>query len=154
MHIVLVNPEIPQNTGAIGRLCVGLGVPLHIIRPFSFSLDERHLRRAGMDYWQHLELHLYDSLDAFLETVRPTALWFFSTKSTRPYTSVRYRPGDALLFGSESRGLAPAYHERFKDRFVTIPMPGEHARSINLANSVGIAMYEAYRQISATSDAP
>lgn len=152
MHIVLIHPEIPQNTGAIGRLCVGIGAPLHIIRPFSFSLDEKHLRRAGMDYWQHLELHLHDSIDDFLSFAKPTNLWFFSTKSNRPYTSVHYQPNDALLFGAESRGLAPEYHQRFKDNFVTIPMPGEHARSINLANSVGIGMYEAFRQINLPKD--
>ena len=148
MNIVLLHPEIPHNTGAIGRLCVGLDWPLHLIRPLGFALTENHLRRAGLDYWEHLDLRLHDTFDAFLEATTPANLHFFSTKATKVYTSVSYAPNDALVFGSESRGTPTEYHTRYEDRFVLIPMPGPHARSINLANSVAVAAYEAYRQCS------
>lgn len=146
MDIVLLHPEIPHNTGAVGRLCVGLGWPLHLIRPLGFSLDERHLRRAGMDYWQHLDLTVHDTFDVYLETRRPTALTFLSTRGTVSLYDAALDPKGALVFGSESSGLPEAYYSRYADRLVTIPMPGIHARSINLANAVAIAAYEAYRR--------
>lgn len=146
MTIVLLHPEIPHNTGAIGRLCVGLGWPLILIRPFGFALDERHIRRAGLDYWEHLDLTLYDDFGDFLSDRRPGGLCFLSTKATRSLYDTPLDPDGALVFGSESSGLPPPYYARYADRLARIPMPGPHARSINLANAVSIAAYEAYRR--------
>ncbi len=146
MHIVLLHPEIPHNTGAIGRLCVGLDWPLHLIRPLGFSLDEKHIRRAGMDYWEHLDITLHDSFEDFLAAVSPAALYFLSTKGAKSLYETTFDPKGALVFGCEGSGLPKAYYEKYADRLVTIPMPGQHARSINLANAVSITAYEAYRQ--------
>ncbi len=148
VHIVLVKPEIPHNTGAIGRVCVGLGCPLHLIRPLGFHLSAPYLQRAGLDYWEHLQLALHDSWDAFLETVRPSRLFFLSTRGERSLFDCEFRPGDALAFGNEGHGLPHDFYTRYSDRLFKIPMPGEHARSINLANAVSITAYEAYRQLS------
>ena len=146
MDIVLLHPEIPHNTGAVGRLCVGLDWPLHLIRPLGFSLDERHLRRVGMDYWQHLKLTVHDSFEAYLEARRPPTLTFLSTKGGTSLYDAAFKPDGALIFGCESSGLPKDYYARYADRLVTIPMPGPHARSINLANAVAIAAYEAWRR--------
>lgn len=143
--IVLLHPEIPHNTGAIGRLCVGLGWSLHIIRPFGFAIDEKRIRRAGLDYWQHLDLTLHDSFDAYLEARRPTALRFLSTKGGTTLYDVTYPEGCALIFGCESSGLPADYYTRYAQDLVTIPMPGEYGRSLNLSNAVAVAAYEAFR---------
>ena len=150
MHIVLLHPEIPHNTGAIGRLCVGLGCPLHLVRPLGFSLDERNLRRAGLDYWQHLDARVHENWDAFLESVRPSKLWFASTRGTRSLYDCTFAENDAILFGSESSGLPKDFYERYREDLFQIPMPGPHARSINLANAAAVCMYEAWRQLSLT----
>ncbi len=147
--IVLVSPEIPHNTGAIGRLCVGLDIPLHLIRPLGFHLDDKSVQRAGLDYWEHLRLTVHDSWDAYLAAERPARLLFLSTHGTRSLYDIAFRPGDALVFGSESAGLPADFYGRYADSLFRIPMPGPHARSINLANAVSIAAYEAYRQVSA-----
>ena len=145
-NIVLVAPEIPQNTGTIGRLAVSTDSILHLIDPLGFSLDEKHLRRAGMDYWQHLDLHRYTDWENFLELNPDATLHFFSTHGNTSYYDVEYSPGDYLVFGRESAGLPPELYERYADRLRIIPMPGEFNRSLNLANSVSIALYEAMRQ--------
>ena len=150
VHIVLFQPEIPHNTGAIGRVCVGLGWPLHLVRPLGFHLTEHQVKRAGLDCWDHLDLRVHDTWAAFLETVRPERLFLMSTRGTRSLYSCAFAPGDALVFGSESRGLPEEFHVRYAERLFRIPMPGEHARSINLANAVSIAAYEAFRQLDAT----
>lgn len=148
---MLVYPEIPHNTGAIGRLCVGLDCDLHLIRPLGFQLDARHLRRAGMDYWAAVCLTLHDNWEAFLARIRPAPLFLASTHGTRSLYDCRFVPGCALVFGSESRGLPEELHARHAgDRF-RIPMPGPQARSINLANAAAIAAYEAYRQLTASA---
>jgi Predicted rRNA methylase (SpoU class) len=147
IHVVLLHPEIPHNTGAIGRLCVGLDCPLHIIRPFGFFLDERNLQRAGLDYWKHLNLSVHDNWDGFLNTHPGCRLFFASTSGERSLYDCDFRDGGALVFGAESRGLPPPFYERYRADLFKIPMPGEHARSINLANSAAICMYEAWRQI-------
>jgi len=147
MDIVLVHPEIPHNTGAVGRLCVGLGWPLHLIRPLGFTLSERNLRRAGLDYWEHLNLSLHDTFEDYLAARRPAGLCFLSTKGTRSLYDAPLPPGGALVFGCESSGLPADFYARYADRLATIPMPGAHARSINLANAVAIAAYEAYRRL-------
>ena len=147
MHVVLVHPEIPHNTGAVGRLCVGLGFPLHLVRPLGFALDERRIRRAGLDYWQHLDARPHDNWDAFLETARPSCLFFASTRGTRSLYDCRFAENDALVFGSESVGLPPDFYERYRDALFRIPMPGPHARSLNLSNAVAVSVYEAWRQM-------
>lgn len=149
MDIVLLHPEIPHNTGAVGRLCVGLGWPLVLIRPLGFALDARHIRRAGLDYWPHLDLSLFDSFEDYLAQRAPDSLTFLSTKATRSLYDAPLTPRGALLFGSESAGLPPPCYERYADRLARIPMPGPHARSINLANAVAIAAYEAFRRFAA-----
>ncbi|MCL1888412.1 MAG: tRNA (cytidine(34)-2'-O)-methyltransferase [Kiritimatiellaeota bacterium] len=149
MHVVLLHPEIPHNTGAIGRLCVGLDWPLHLVRPLGFALDEHHLRRAGLDYWQHLDLRVHDNWDAFLDAVRPASLFFASTRGARSLYDCRFDEGGALVFGAESRGLPPAFYERHAADLFQIPMPGPHARSLNLANAAAVCMYEAWRQTGA-----
>jgi tRNA (cytidine/uridine-2'-O-)-methyltransferase len=151
IHIVLVKPEIPHNTGAIGRVCVGLDWPLHLIRPLGFRLTEQHLRRAGMDYWEHLRLNVHDSWEAFLESTLPERLFFLSTRGEHSLYGCSFQPGDALVFGSESHGLPDEFYNRYRPSLFRIPMPGPNARSINLANAVSIAAYEAYRQLNVSS---
>ncbi|MDD5705824.1 MAG: tRNA (cytidine(34)-2'-O)-methyltransferase [Kiritimatiellae bacterium] len=147
IHLVLVHPEIPHNTGAIGRLCVGLDCELHLIRPLGFQLSERFLQRAGLDYWPHVRLSVHDSWEAFLNGVNPPLLFFFSTRGTQSLYDGRFEPGSALIFGSEGRGLPPEHYAAYRTRLFKIPMPGKQARSINLANAAAIAAYEAYRQL-------
>ncbi len=145
--IVLVRPEIPHNTGAIGRLCVGLGVPLHLIRPLGFRLDEKAIARAGLDYWPHLDVRLHDTWDTYLESVRPKRFFFLSTKGEKTLYDCAFAEGDTLVFGNESSGLPKDFYARYREWLFRIPMPGAHARSINLANAVSIAAYECYRQL-------
>ena len=145
-HIVLVAPEIPQNTGTIGRLCVSTDAKLHLIKPLGFSLDEKHLKRAGMDYWPHLELAVYETWDDFLAANPDAHLLFCSTKGVATYWDVSYPEECFLVFGSESHGLPPEFYERYRDRLATIPMEGKFHRSLNLANAASIVLYEALRQ--------
>ena len=146
--IVLLRPEIPHNTGAIGRLCVGLGVALHLVKPLGFALDDRSIARAGLDYWPHLQVHLHDSWDAYLLAVKPARLHFLSTHGERSLYDCTFANGDALVFGNESSGLPKDFYTTYRDSLFRIPMPGEFARSINLANAVSIAAYECFRQLS------
>lgn len=145
LHVVLVEPEIAGNTGAIGRTCVAAGARLWLVRPLGFVLDHRRIRRAGLDYWEHLDLQVVDSIDEVAAAVGADRLWYFSTKAVSSYVDVAYRPGDALVFGAESRGLPPRLLDDNPDRSVRIPIRPE-ARSLNLANSVAIGLYEAVRQ--------
>jgi tRNA (cytidine/uridine-2'-O-)-methyltransferase len=147
INIVLINPQIPQNTGSIGRLCVGLDANLHIIRPMGFTITDRNVQRAGLDYWKHLKLFIHDDWDTFLKTENPQHIYFGSTKGTQLHTDCSYDDNCYLIFGSESNGLPEKLYTEYKDKLYQIPMPGEHARSLNLANSVAVMMYEAYRQI-------
>ena len=148
--VILLRPEIPHNTGAIGRLCVGLGVPLHLVKPLGFALDDRSIARAGLDYWPHLDVTLHDTWEECLAAVGPKRLHFLSTRGEKSLYGCRFEPGDALVFGNESSGLPNDFYLRYADSLFRIPMPGEHARSINLANAVSIAAYECYRQLAAT----
>jgi tRNA (cytidine/uridine-2'-O-)-methyltransferase len=152
LHVVLFEPEIAANAGAIGRTCVAAGAALWLVRPLGFHLDDRHRRRAGLDYWPHLALRLVDGLDAVFSEIGPDRLWWFSTKAERPYTSARFAEGDALVFGPESRGLPPArlLEASRLDRALRIPIRPE-ARSLNLANAAAIGLFEALRQIDAGS---
>ena len=145
MNIVLVEPEIPQNTGNIARTCAATGSHLHLIRPLGFSLADKYLKRAGLDYWNLMRYTVYDSLDEFYAKNPGASCYYASTKAARPYCDVRYGPDDFLVFGRESRGLDEALLRREYGRCVRIPMRAE-ARSLNLSNSVAIVLYEALRQ--------
>ncbi len=145
-HVVLVEPEIPQNTGNIGRLCVGSRCSLHLVQPLGFSLEDRYMKRAGLDYWKYLDWHLYDSFEEFLEKVCPNNFYFFSKKASKEYWDVSFQRGDALVFGKETLGLPEILIEKYPEQALKIPMPGE-TRSINLANSVAVAVYEGMRQL-------
>ena len=148
LHVVLVEPEIAANTGAIGRTCVAAGAMLWLVRPLGFHIDDRHRRRAGLDYWEHLQWRVVDRLDQVVAAVGPERLWSFSTKGGRAYTEVVYAPGDALVFGAESRGLPARWSaaSAAADRLLRIPIRPA-ARSLNLANAVAIALFEAVRQV-------
>src|SRR5262245_9273387 len=146
MHVVLVAPEIPQNTGSIGRLCVATGSTLHLIDPLGFVIDDRQLRRAGLDYWPHVDCHRHPSWDGFLAQRPAGRIICFSARAARSYTTLRYRPDDLLVFGGESRGLPPAIRNAYADATFGIPLASEHVRSLNLANAVAIVLYEALRQ--------
>lgn len=146
LHIVLHEPEIPNNTGNIGRTCVALGCALHLIHPLGFDLSEKACRRAGLDYWPRLEKREHASLGEYLTSERPGRVWVLSTHSTRSIYEVDIHPGDHLLFGKETRGLPSDVVERFADRLVTLPMvPTE--RSLNLATAVCAVAYEGVRQM-------
>ena len=146
MHVVLLAPEIPQNTGSIGRLCVATGSTLHLIDPLGFTVDDRHLRRAGLDYWRHVDVMRHPDWPAFQAKRPPGRLLCFSARAPRPYTTAGYRADDFLVFGSESRGLPPAIRTAHADALFGIPLASEHVRSLNLATAVAIVLYEALRQ--------
>lgn len=144
-NIVLVEPEIPQNTGNIARSCAVTGARLHLVRPLGFSLDDKQLKRAGLDYWKDLDVRLYDSFSE-VEAAHPGARFFLlSTHAARPYADVSYRDGDFLVFGKETAGLGEALLTRRADDALRIPMLATQ-RSLNLSNSVAIVLYEALRQ--------
>ena len=145
MHIVLVNPEIPQNTGNIARTCAATGAMLHLIEPLGFQLADKYLKRAGLDYWHLMRYQVWPSLEDFLRAHPDARMHFASTKAPRGYHQAEYRDGDFLVFGCETRGLPENLLERVYDRCVRIPMRPE-ARSLNLSNSVAIVLYEALRQ--------
>ncbi|MGV1098954.1 tRNA (cytidine(34)-2'-O)-methyltransferase [Thiovibrio sp. JS02] len=145
-HIVLVEPEIPPNTGSIARLCGASDSVLHLVHPLGFSTDDKHLKRAGLDYWKFVAIRHWQSLEEFLAARDELTLHFFTTKVKRLYTEVRYQPGDYLIFGRESKGLPAEIIGNYRDRCATIPMTNPNIRSINLAMSAGIVLYEAIRQ--------
>ena len=151
LNIVLYEPEIPHNTGAVGRLCVGLGARLHLIEPLGFRMTDSAVKRCGLDYWEHLDCRVYMNWGVFLESEVPAELVFFTRHVDKNLYETSYPDGVYLVFGSESRGLPRSLHEQYADRMRCIPMPGEYARSINLANAVAIAAYEAYRQMHSTA---
>jgi len=144
-NVVLVEPEIPPNTGNIGRLCLATRSILHLVRPLGFSTDDRTLKRAGLDYWSEVDLRYWDSLGALQAAQPPTARYFYlTTKSDRPYHSIRFQAGDFLVFGRETKGLPEALLRATPERSLTIPMYG--TRSLNLATAVAIVLFEAVRQ--------
>ena len=143
--VVLVEPEIPPNTGNIGRLCLATRSTLHLVRPFGFSLEHRKLRRAGLDYWDEVKLQLWDSFDALQQAQAADARYFFlTTKAERPYYTVNFRNGDFLVFGRETKGLPHTLLAANADDCITIPMHG--TRSLNLSTAVAIVLFEAVRQ--------
>ncbi len=144
-NVVLVEPEIPPNTGNIGRLCLATQSTLHLVKPLGFSLEERQLRRAGLDYWNEVSLRLWDSFDALERAQTPGTRYFFlTTKAQRPYYSVNFREADFLVFGRETKGLPHKLLAVNTDNCITIPMHG--TRSLNLATAVAIVLFEAVRQ--------
>ncbi len=144
-HVVLVEPEIPPNTGNVGRLCLAADARLHLVEPLGFSLDDRSLKRAGLDYWPEVDVRIWPTLEDFLTALPEAARCFYlTTKATRPYWEQEFQPGDYLLFGRESRGLPASLLAARPDRCLTIPM--HSARSLNLATAVGIVLFEAVRQ--------
>ena len=145
MHIILVEPEIPGNTGNIARLCAATGMELHLVRPLGFSTDEKHLRHAGLDYWHLVRVHYHNSFAEVAAMYFGHAFHYLSTKAPRAYTEVTYGPDDFLVFGKESKGLPETLLQKEWDKAVRIPMITE-ARSLNLSNSVAIVAYEALRQ--------
>ncbi len=145
-HIVLHQPEIPQNTGSIGRLCVSTDTRLHLIHPLGFDTSDYYLRRAGLDYWERLNPTHHASWEAFLAAEPAMRLWFFSTKGDRRHTDVRWQDGDGLVFGRETVGLPPEILAAYPEQLVKIPMRGEFHRSLNLAQAAAVGLYEALRQ--------
>lgn len=146
LHIVLYQPEIPQNTGNIGRSCVALGAKLWIVRPAGFRLDSAQIKRSGMDYWQDLSWECVDNWEELTSKLQGTRFWLLTKFGEQSYCDAEFRSGDALVFGNESSGLPEAIHEKFEESRLVIPMPGP-VRCLNLATSAGIVMYEAARQI-------
>lgn len=147
LHVALWEPEIPPNTGNVARLCAANGTALHLIGRLGFRLDDRHLKRAGCDYWPHVDVRLHATLDDFEAALSDARIVCLSSRGQRSYTRYQYRDGDCLLFGSESKGLPESVLARHAERVVTIPMPTGRVRCLNLATAVGIVLYEALRQL-------
>lgn len=145
-NIVLVEPEIPQNTGNIARTCAATGCKLHLVRPLGFEVDDKHLKRAGLDYWSDVEIFYYDSIDEVFAAFPSSRFWFFTTKGKTRHTDAQFAEGDFLVFGKETRGLPEELLKEHKQSCLRIPMIGE-TRSLNLSNSVAIAVYEGLRQL-------
>ncbi len=145
-HVVLVEPEIPPNTGSIARLCGATNTVLHLVHPLGFSTDDKHLKRAGLDYWKFVDIRYWDSLDDFLKAQEENRLYFLTTKTRKSYTEASFQPGDYLIFGKETKGLPEDLLELYSDRCFTLPMPNANIRSLNLAMTAGIVLYEAMRQ--------
>jgi len=144
-NLVLVNPQIPNNTGAIGRLCVNAGAALHLIKPIGFDIDEKAVRRAGLDYWDKLDLHVWENIEEFFEHNQISGnAYFATTKTQKPYFEANFKEGDYIVFGSETAGLPESILNQSKEQNITIPMTKE-GRSLNIAISTGIVLYEAIK---------
>ncbi len=149
LHVVLVAPEIPPNTGSIARLCAATYTRLHLIRPLGFSLDDRYLKRAGLDYWPYVDVRIYDDWQQFVGSRGPMQIHLFSARATRRYVEAHYAAGDYLVFGSETKGLPPDLLAAHPDDTYVIPIFNPRVRSLNLSNAVSIVVYEALRQLAA-----
>jgi len=145
-NVVLIEPEIPPNTGSIARLCGATDSILHLVKPLGFSTDDRYLKRAGLDYWQYVTIKYWENIDAFLENCPEERMFFLSKKVTRSYTECSFAPGDYLVFGRETKGLPKEILTLYQEQCYTIPMVNPHIRSLNLAMAAGIVLYEAIRQ--------
>lgn len=145
MHIVLVEPEIPGNTGNIARLCAATGCELHLVRPLGFAIDDRHLKRAGLDYWHLLTIHYHDSLQALLDCYSGYNFYLNTTKADKHYAQAAFGPDDLLIFGKETAGLPETLLKTYPEQCIRIPMLAD-ARSLNLSNAVAVVVYEALRQ--------
>lgn len=147
-HIVFVEPEIPPNTGNIARTCAATDSVLHLVRPLGFDIDSKAVRRAGLDYWPFVKLEVHDSLEEFLKTYADRRMFLATTKAGKRYTDIRYEDGDMILFGRETQGLPKDFVEKNKDFAIRIPMSeNTRLRSLNLANSANIILFEALRQL-------
>ncbi len=146
-NIVLIEPEIPPNTGNIARLCAATGARLHLVGKLGFSTDDRYLRRAGLDYWEHVDLRYWDCLDDLKSGFPGERFFYLSTKAGRSYLDVSFKPGDFIIFGKETKGLPEELLRANPDTSITIPMPAGKVRSLNLSTSAGIVLYEALRQV-------
>jgi tRNA (cytidine/uridine-2'-O-)-methyltransferase len=151
LHVALYEPEIPPNTGNIARLCAATFTPLHIVGVTGFKMDDRTLKRAGLDYWSEVQLHRHIDLDAMYAALPDSRFLYFTTKATRSYADFQYIDNDCLVFGPETRGLPQALLEANKDRCLTILMPNAEVRSLNLSNSVAIVLYHALHKLNAPS---
>jgi tRNA (cytidine/uridine-2'-O-)-methyltransferase len=147
LHIALVEPEIPPNTGNVARLCAATGCQLHLIEPLGFRIDDRELKRAGLDYWKHLGVSLHPSLDAFLQATAHLQRWFLSTRGTRRYSDAAFTHGDVLVFGKETKGLPQALIDAYADHALRIPQRPNSVRSINLSTAAGIVTYTALAKL-------
>jgi tRNA (cytidine/uridine-2'-O-)-methyltransferase len=147
LHVALVEPEIPPNTGNVARLCGATFTPLHLVGKLGFRTDDKAVRRAGLDYWGEVEIHYHLNIEALYTMLPRCRFLYFTTKAERSYTDFEYAPDDCLVFGRETRGLAEELLRANWDRCLTIPMPNRKVRSLNLATSVGIVLYEALRQV-------
>ncbi|HCK41874.1 MAG TPA: tRNA (uridine(34)/cytosine(34)/5-carboxymethylaminomethyluridine(34)-2'-O)-methyltransferase TrmL [Planctomycetaceae bacterium] len=145
LHVVLYQPEIPYNTGSVGRTCVAVGAKLWLVRPLGFRVDDYHLRRAGLDYWQKLEWEVVDDWQTLCNSLPAANYWYFSKKAVHPYTEANFHEGDVLVFGPESRGLPEEMLDKHASHGLRIPTR-EAVRSLNLSNAVSVAAYEAWRQ--------
>ena len=148
LEIVLVEPEIPHNAGAAGRLSLALGVKLHLVRPLGFDLGEKAVRRAGLDYWKDVDLHVWEDWEMFVRGAEAKRLVLATTKATQAHWDFAFAEGDALVFGKETAGLSTEIRDDYPDHQIRIPMQPETTRSLNLATSIGIISYEAARQLS------
>ena len=144
MKVILFQPQIPQNTGNIVRTCSVSGNDLVLVKPLGFSISDRHLKRAGLDYWEEVKVDVIDNLDEYLENTS-NSFYFFSSHATKLYTEIEYTTTDLLIFGSETSGLNPIFLEKYPDKFLTLPMK-KNSRCLNLSNTVSIVLYEAWRQ--------
>src|SRR5680860_215578 len=147
LNIVLIEPEIPNNTGNIGRLALATGSHLHLIKPFGFELSDKRLKRAGLDYWQHLSVSIYENSEEFFTTHSDKKMAFFSSHGEQNHWSIDFTDNLFLIFGKESAGLSKEITEKNRNKLYKIPLYSEHIRSLNLANAVGIAVYEGLRQM-------
>ncbi|WP_179315649.1 tRNA (cytidine(34)-2'-O)-methyltransferase [Winogradskyella undariae] len=147
LNIVLIEPEIPNNTGNIGRLALASGSILHLVKPFGFEIDDKRLKRAGLDYWQHLEVIYYDNIEEFFAKNNTAKMVFLSSHGTKDHWDIEFKDDMFLVFGKESVGLPKPLIEQYKSQLFKIPLYSESIRSLNLANSVGIIVYEGLRQI-------
>lgn len=147
INIVLHEPEIPHNTGAIARTCVLTNSRLHLIKPFGFDLDDKHLKRAGLDYWKYLDLTIYEDLDDFFEKNKDINFYLATTKTNNIYSDVKFKDDDFIFFGKETAGLPEDLIKKYSERAIRIPMIKDLKRSLNLANSCTVILYEALRQL-------
>jgi tRNA (cytidine/uridine-2'-O-)-methyltransferase len=147
MHVVLFQPEIPPNTGSIARLCAATLTPLHLIEPLGFKIDDKHLKRAGLDYWEFVDVRLYKSWKDFVNETGTGNLLYFSKRASEPFTRAHYRETDFLVFGPETRGLPQEFLDANWERSYRIPMMSTGVRSLNLSNAVSIVLYEGLRQL-------
>lgn len=147
LGVILYQPEIPQNTGNIARTCAATHTPLHLVGPLGFRITDRYLKRAGLDYWPHVHMRFYPDFETAHADIRPSRLVYFSARASRPYHDFRFQNGDCLVFGSETRGLPQELLASYPGDVIQIPIDRTRVRSLNLATTVGIALFEALRQL-------